>query len=60
MGDILVGIIVLAILAGASYKIYWNKKNNVMCSSCSSCPLNDKCSSNNDQMVKEGERHEDS
>lgn len=43
MGNILVGIIILAIIAGASYKIYWNKKNNIMCSGCSSCPSNNTC-----------------
>lgn len=43
MNDILVGIIILAILAGAIYKIYWNKKNNIKCSGCPSCPSNNTC-----------------
>jgi len=61
MGNILVGMIVLAMLAGASYKIYWNKKNNIMCSGCSSCPSNNKCpSAQNKNLVKKGESHEDS
>lgn len=45
MGDIFVTIIILAILGGAGYKIYWNKKNNIVCSGCSACPLNNKCPS---------------
>lgn len=45
MGDILVGIIILVILGGAIYKLYWNKKNDIKCSGCSSCPSNAKCSS---------------
>lgn len=45
MGNILVAIIILAILSGAIYKLYWNKKNNIKCSGCNSCPLNDTCHS---------------
>ena len=45
MGDIVVGIIILAILAGATYKLYWNKKNDIKCSGCTSCPSNAKCPS---------------
>lgn len=45
MGNILVIIIIVAILSGAIYKIYWNKKNNIMCSGCSSCPSSNKCDS---------------
>lgn len=45
MGDILVGIIILAILGGAIYKLYWNKKNDIKCSGCTSCPSNNKCNS---------------
>ncbi|MGH4050547.1 MAG: FeoB-associated Cys-rich membrane protein [Clostridium sp.] len=45
MGDILVVIIILAILGGAIYKLYWNKKNNIKCSGCPSCPLNGTCHS---------------
>lgn len=45
MGDILVGIIILAILGGAVYKLYWNKKNNIKCSGCTSCPSNVICNS---------------
>lgn len=43
MANLFVAIIVLAILGGAIYKIYWNKKNNIKCSGCSSCPSNNKC-----------------
>ncbi len=43
MGNILVVIIILAILGGAIYKLYWNKKNNIKCSGCTSCPSNVRC-----------------
>ncbi len=43
MGNFLVIIIILAILGAAIYKLYWNKKNNIKCSGCSSCPSNNKC-----------------
>lgn len=60
MGNILVGMIIIAIIAGASYKIYWNKKNNIMCSGCSACPSNNTCPSvQNDHPVKRGESYED-
>jgi|LGVF01.1.fsa_nt_gb hypothetical protein len=45
MGDILVATIILVILSGAIYKLYWDKKNNIKCSGCSTCPLNNKCHS---------------
>ncbi|MCD1147322.1 FeoB-associated Cys-rich membrane protein [Peptoniphilus sp. KCTC 25270] len=35
MGNLIVGLILVAILAAAGYKIYWNKKHNVKCSGCS-------------------------
>ncbi len=43
MANLLVAIIILAIIGGAAYKLYWNKKNNIKCSGCSSCPSNGKC-----------------
>lgn len=43
MGDIIVIVVVVIILAAASYKLYKNKKNNVKCSACKSCVLNDVC-----------------
>lgn len=36
MGNIIVGSIIVAILGGAAYKMYWNKKHNVCCSGCPS------------------------
>lgn len=45
MGNVIVALIILAILSGAIYKLYWNKKNNIKCSGCSSCPSNANCSS---------------
>lgn len=45
MGNILVAIIIIGILGGAIYKLYWNKKNNIKSSACASCPLNNSCSS---------------
>jgi len=45
MSDILVSIIILVILIGAIYKLYWDKKNNTKCSGCSTCLLNNKCHS---------------
>ncbi len=47
MGNILVFIIIVAILSGSIYKLYWNKKNNIKCSGCSACPSNKTCSSIN-------------
>lgn len=44
MGDFIVIILLIAIIGGASFKIYLNKKNNVICSGCPSCPSNLSCS----------------
>ena len=46
MGDLIVVVLILMILGGASYKIYKDKKNNVKCSGCPSCSMNGNCSSN--------------
>ncbi|PKM51689.1 MAG: hypothetical protein CVV02_05320 [Firmicutes bacterium HGW-Firmicutes-7] len=46
MGDLIVIIIVLTILGGASYKIYRDKKNNVKCSGCPSYKANGTCEKN--------------
>jgi len=54
MANILVGLMILAILGGAIYKIYWNKKNNIMCSGCSSCPSNNTCHMADKQQNDEG------
>lgn len=45
MGNIIVVIIILVILARSIYKLYWNKKNNIKCSGCSSCLSNNRCHS---------------
>lgn len=47
MGNIIVVIIILIILSGSIYKLYWNKKNNIKCLGCPSCPFNGKCNSSN-------------
>jgi hypothetical protein len=44
MGNIIVGVLIAVIICGAGYKIYKDKKNNVKCSGCPSCPSNSKCS----------------
>ena len=44
MGNFIVGILILSIICGAAYKIYKDKKNNVRCSGCPSCPSNNRCS----------------
>ncbi len=43
MGDLIVIIILILIIGGAAYKLYLDKKNNVM---CSGCPSYKACSSN--------------
>lgn len=40
MGDFIVILIILALVGSASYKLYLDKKNNVM---CSGCPLGKTC-----------------
>ncbi len=49
MGNIIVGALILAVICGAIYKIYKDKKNNVKCSGCPSCPMNGKCSAHHEQ-----------
>ncbi len=43
MGDFIVVVLLLIIFGGATYKLYKDKKNNVM---CSGCPSYKSCSSN--------------
>lgn len=45
IGNIVVLLIVAAMVAGASYKLYKDKKNNVKCSGCPSCTHNGSCAS---------------
>lgn len=44
MGDFIVIIVLLLIIGAAAFKLYKDKKNNVMCSGCPSCPSNLQCS----------------
>ncbi len=45
--NFLVGLIIIAILAGASYKIYLEKKSGVK---CIGCPQSKTCSKNNHKV----------
>ncbi len=47
MGDLIVVVVLLIIIGGAVFKLYKDKKNNVMCSGCpsyKSCTSNLSCS----------------
>lgn len=44
MADLIVIMILFVIIGSAIYKLYKDKKNNVMCSGCPSCPSNLSCS----------------
>jgi len=47
MGNFIVIAVILGIMAGASYKLYKDKKNGIKCSGCPSCPSNGKCNAIN-------------
>ena len=49
IGNIVVILIVSIILGAASYKLYINKKNNIKCSGCTACVLNQTCDSSETQ-----------
>lgn len=52
MGDFIVIIILVIIIGGAMFKLYLNKKNNVICSGCPSCPSNLSCSKSDIKRTK--------
>ncbi len=52
MGNFIVIMILLIIFSGAGFKLYKDKKNNVMCSGCPSCPSNLTCSKSEDNGAK--------
>jgi len=45
MGNIIVILVIVVLLSGASFKMYKDKKNNVKCSGCPSCSSKGSCSS---------------